>query len=968
MLRCLDTIRPANDAAIRARHPWRALFIRTAFSAALLCARPAAAGELSDLRVNDDAGSAIQADPRVAVAANGTFAVVWSDRRLGANGDIFIQCFDSAGARLGGNRRVSDDPVGSAKAQPAVAADYAGRFVVAWLDYRGGFPIDPQVYLQRFSGAGTPLGGNVRITDTIAIRQAPDLAFSSWGGVLVWGEYSGGHWGILGKRIDTAGNVTGPLWRANTVLDSARHAPRVACSPRGWFVVAWQDKRFGHHDIFVQRFDAAGQRVGPNVKVNADAGSAEQTAPDVAADGAGRFTVVWTDYRNGTGNPDIYAARFDTTMTPLTANLRLNSVGTNPVQRGAAIGADRMGNTVIVWGDSTTSGWDVIGQMVDADGVVREANFAGSTATAGNQYNPDAAADGAYRYVVWTDQREDVAWDIFASVKRYNSPGLTVTPLDLAFDMRVGGPIPPAQTIALDHRGYNALDFEVVSHSRWLTVAPLGGTTPDSVAVAIASDTLPNGVYLGYVRFRAPMASDSAIDAAVRLEVRSARLSVSVDTIRALAPEGYDTVLHEAFTIANDGPGAMTWTAAESAPWLGLGSTGGSAPSVVVAAIDARALAAGTYAAEIVIDAGAAENSPATVAVVLEVRDDLPVLAVAPPAIATTVADPADFDTAFTVANAGGGSLIWSVSGGAAWLEAEPAAGVGPGTVRLTANAGQLAPGANTAVLTVNAPGSYTDSASVGVSLTWAPLRTDTIVVEPATVRPGQSGVTSIRARIHNRLAALVLPLQCSPGLISFDSLQFGEGLPYFLDRYYRIEPAASAIVVQLVRTTSDTALAPGEYLLARIYFTADSVTGIVSLRALDSDSLSPVAVTDEGDTKFPVVQAGRVALESPGGVGEEGEREAAGAVGLSQNFPNPFNSGTTLSFTVPKTSPVRLEVFNVLGRRVAVLAEGVHTPGVYRVHWAGKDEQGGEAPSGVYFYRLETADTALVAKMILVK
>ena len=64
----------------------------------------------------------------------------------------------------------------------------------------------------------------------------------------------------------------------------------------------------------------------------------------------------------------------------------------------------------------------------------------------------------------------------------------------------------------------------------------------------------------------------------------------------------------------------------------------------------------------------------------------------------------------------------------------------------------------------------------------------------------------------------------------------------------------------------------------------------------------------------------------------------------------------------------VKLEVYNVLGRRVAVLAEGPQGPGTHRVTWSGMDETGREVPSGVYFYRLQTPDTALVAKMILVK
>jgi len=86
----------------------------------------------------------------------------------------------------------------------------------------------------------------------------------------------------------------------------------------------------------------------------------------------------------------------------------------------------------------------------------------------------------------------------------------------------------------------------------------------------------------------------------------------------------------------------------------------------------------------------------------------------------------------------------------------------------------------------------------------------------------------------------------------------------------------------------------------------------------------------------------------------------------LSQNFPNPFNPVTTIRFTLGREqseSPVRLVVYDVLGREVVRLAEGWHAAGAHQVQF-----DGGNLASGVYIYRLETAAGTLSRKMLLLK
>lgn len=86
-------------------------------------------------------------------------------------------------------------------------------------------------------------------------------------------------------------------------------------------------------------------------------------------------------------------------------------------------------------------------------------------------------------------------------------------------------------------------------------------------------------------------------------------------------------------------------------------------------------------------------------------------------------------------------------------------------------------------------------------------------------------------------------------------------------------------------------------------------------------------------------------------------------SVNLAQNYPNPFNPATTIMFELPERSDVRLEVFDLLGRRVAMLAEGVHPAGTHHATFDGT-----RLSSGMYLYRLQTGTDVITRRMMLVK
>ncbi len=83
----------------------------------------------------------------------------------------------------------------------------------------------------------------------------------------------------------------------------------------------------------------------------------------------------------------------------------------------------------------------------------------------------------------------------------------------------------------------------------------------------------------------------------------------------------------------------------------------------------------------------------------------------------------------------------------------------------------------------------------------------------------------------------------------------------------------------------------------------------------------------------------------------------------LEQNYPNPFNPSTTIRYQLPVASEVKLEVYDVLGKKVAKLVNERQAAGVYQVIWNANG-----LSSGTYFYRLQAGQFVQTRKMMLVK
>ena len=83
----------------------------------------------------------------------------------------------------------------------------------------------------------------------------------------------------------------------------------------------------------------------------------------------------------------------------------------------------------------------------------------------------------------------------------------------------------------------------------------------------------------------------------------------------------------------------------------------------------------------------------------------------------------------------------------------------------------------------------------------------------------------------------------------------------------------------------------------------------------------------------------------------------------LKQNYPNPFNPVTTIRYEIPRSAAVKIEVYNIVGQKVAILVDEQKEPGYHNVQW-----DASQLASGIYLYRIVAADFVRTYRMMLVK
>ncbi|MFZ1684549.1 MAG: T9SS type A sorting domain-containing protein, partial [Candidatus Zixiibacteriota bacterium] len=165
------------------------------------------------------------------------------------------------------------------------------------------------------------------------------------------------------------------------------------------------------------------------------------------------------------------------------------------------------------------------------------------------------------------------------------------------------------------------------------------------------------------------------------------------------------------------------------------------------------------------------------------------------------------------------------------------------------------------------------------------------------------------------------------------------------------VDPVFAKVITQGHRVTIDAA----------ILGTGKTIGGSGELATLTVTNADKAQIV-EADLRNGENSALAVTVSSPAA------EMIPGQYALGQNYPNPFNPTTQISYDLPVAGYARLEIFNLLGRRVAVIVDAFQQAGSHTVEWNSKDDAGHAVSSGIYLYRLTVNDYSSTRKMLLMK
>ncbi|HTU12203.1 MAG TPA: calcium-binding protein [Allosphingosinicella sp.] len=244
------------------------------------------------------------------------YVVIWqgpgANPQFPSESGLFGQCYAYDGSKIGQEFILATNPTGF-KVDADVIGGAGGLFTVTWTSIDQAFT---GVYMKTFSLGGGSAGQELQVNMTTAgSEETSQITRLSNGNLLVtWQATSNtpGETGVFARLFNATGTAAvGDQFMVNSGPAGAIATPSIAADKiNGGFVATWcANPGDGDFDIFMQRFDANGAKIGPEVMVNAtDEGLQRRPVVVTLADGS--FVVAWDHLDPGGQRSDVYAQRY----------------------------------------------------------------------------------------------------------------------------------------------------------------------------------------------------------------------------------------------------------------------------------------------------------------------------------------------------------------------------------------------------------------------------------------------------------------------------------------------------------------------------------------------------------------------------------------------------------------------------------------------------------------------------------
>lgn len=254
------------------------------------------------------------------------------------------------------------------------------------------------------------------------------------------------------------------------------------------------------------------------------------------------------------------------------------------------------------------------------------------------------------------------------------------------------------------------------------------------------------------------------------------------------------------------------------------------------------------------------------------------------------------------------------------------------------------------------------------------------VTVQSRSVESGETFTVDITLMANDaNITSMIVPIIVSSPYITCTGVDFSGSLAAgTMDKSYILDGGEITIHYMASHEGAASTISETSGLIATLQFQVDNSAPnyLVIIDAIEVDLTfeangqvfsrwERLEFADDtgGSALIPNFTFGQINIKKATDIADELNDNLPQSFELSQNYPNPFNPATNIAFALPVKANVRLEIFNLLGQKVANLIQGEMEAGYHEVNW-----NAGQAPSGVYFYRLITDDKSLTRKMMLLK
>jgi hypothetical protein len=863
---------------------------------------------ITDFQVNDNTGIAGPDQGRPAIATNnsGRTVLVWVDGR-GEYEEIYAQLFSNNGTLIGNNIQLTNHNGSTLIMDPSVSMDSVGNFIVTW--YESVSAQGDNIYAQRFTDDGTPLGAKFKVNEGPYICDYPDITSDPNGNfVITWETARDNAWSVYAQMYASGCIPIGTNFRINDdTTDSGQNYPSISSDSHGNFIIVCIGVLNNIVGIYAQRFSSDGTPIGTNFKVNNDSVGAPHFYPDISFGGNDNFVVIW----KVTGSKNLYGQRFSNDGIPLGNTFKINkdslylSGNSRP-----AVSADGFGNFIVTWDHITpgTTDYDIYAQRYASDGTPIGNNFKVTDDTGNRpQSRPAISAAGNGDFTIaWEDGRI-LDSDIYA--QQYSSNGLPLSSNFKVNDDTLSNADQGYPSMIVDNNG----DFVIAWHD-------YRNGRSDIYAQRISNDGTPIDT-----NFR--VSADTLQEDQNFPDIASDNNSNFVITWI----DGYDKIYAQRFSY--DGtPLGNNLEVSESNGQIGY------KPSALSIAMDSIGDFAICWSQrknfqnwDIYVQQYSQNGLPFRGNFI--VNDD--------------TMDANQFSPDITMDLNGNFVVVWmSWFNEASLIYAQRFANDGTpigNNYKITEDSTDidyLLPS-----IKMNNKGNYI--------ISWCSIDVEK---QSYNIYAQQYSADGIKLGDIFRISESDIRVD---GEMRRPTISFDKNRNFIVtwenrlnNKIYAQRYASDGTPIgnNFDISSEDSSLQHSPYVVLwnnKIYNTWEDDRAII--------------------TGYDV-WANVLDFNNPLGIGNDGPEPTTNNFVLKQNYPNPFNPSTTINYELSERSRVEIFIYNISGQKIRTLINAEQQAGSYKVQWDGKNNQGISVASGMYLYQLKKEGSSITRKMILIR